>query len=130
MTDKPLPWRSNRRVAAMEPEYLLGEMSHRWMVCDRYSPTNKGDPRGKAMTYGCEGMLLTVMDDHMGWVVVNDRGQFLRSNGWTGDNRRIRRFKTPQAAAAVAETIPLFTRQPRLTVEKRAVASFGIEVSK
>lgn len=116
MTDKPFPWMLNRRVAAMEPEFLGGEeLTKKWVVCDRFSPprapAESEDPRGNPTTYGCEDMLLTVTkSDTRTWVVCNDRGQFLRTTGWAGENRRIRRFKSPQAAAAFAETVPEFER--------------------
>lgn len=127
MIDKPFPWMLNRRVAAMEPEFLGGEeLTKRWVVCDRFSPprapAESEDPRGNPMTYGCEDMLLTVTESDIGtWVVCNDWGQFLRTTGWAGDNRRIRRFKSPQAAAAFAETVPEFERHQPLTAEHIAL---------
>lgn len=96
----------NRRVAAQPVVVMAGTTARTWIVADRddyregvYVGCGEGNP----IKYATEGVPYEVSQDQ-GWVIVSDRGQYLRSTGlWVGDRRRIRRFKTPAAAARFVE---------------------------
>jgi hypothetical protein len=111
VTDKPFPWMRNRRIAARPPEYLDAPralLADHWIVCDRDDYINGkfvgGLCNGTPTAYGSESCIHEVRASVGGWVICNDRGQYLRTSGaWSGDERRIRRFKTPLAAAVAAE---------------------------
>lgn len=89
----------NRRVAAQPVEFLKGKLRLTWIVSDRY------DYGGQPFSYATRTLPFQITQAEGGWVVVNDRGQYLRTGDrWDGDRRRIRRFKTPAAAAVFAES--------------------------
>jgi hypothetical protein len=101
----------NRRIAARDPVYLAAPrlaLNDHWLVCDRDDYLNGkyagGVCNGSPIAYGSESCIYEVRRSQGGWVICNDRGQYLRTGGlWEGDNRRIRTFKTPLAAAVAAE---------------------------
>ncbi len=111
LDNRPFPWMRNRRIAARSPELLADpdrQLSGMWVVCDRDDYKDGayqgGYCNGSPMSYGAESCAYEVTRDQQGWVIVNKRGQYLRTGGqWNGDRRRIRGFKTPLAAAVAAE---------------------------
>lgn len=100
------PFIRNRRVAAMEPEYLpmgRGDLIGDWLVSDRYS--GKGMCDGKPLAYTSEhcGIDYEVRQSNSKWVVHIYMPKLKKFRYLGGNGRHTSRFATPLAAAKAAE---------------------------
>lgn len=111
-TQKPFPWMRNRRVAELSAGPMIEFMeaprdmlAGEWLVVDR-------DNSGAAISYGCETSTMEITQER-GWVIVSDRGCFMRTGGyWDGDRRCVMHFKAPWRAAKHIEDVGGYSRPP------------------